>query len=432
MKLARGREVSVCVGPDGLHVFGPDEETAFRWPAPGADFEHRFAEELRSALDGIGRARVSVILLPPFVDVKRLELPPLRSREITAVLDNHASRYFPRRITRVATGWSPLKEGSGGDILAAAADEEPLTLLLDILQSEGHSVRDPVPAHMAWARAAMREGSVPAKVQVSVCIEMDCGWTILGLRAGRVVSSTTFPPESVPLVAERLRAVLNEGGSVVVVGEGTSIDGLADALCAGTPREPVRLAEDPVRLASRFAASCRGPTVLPRHLRERRVRSRRKAEGLRLVAAGLLLLIAVGLDTWRLSGDLTVIRARRAAHSAEVEQILGMQDRISELDTWFAETLEHAETAIPWSQWLARVVGALPAGTRLDQIIARPGELEIVGSGANSAAVLGAVEVLPGIVAVDVARPVRRVQGPAGLPEEQFALVVRIDGESLP
>lgn len=156
------------------------------------------------------------------------------------------------------------------------------------------------------------------------------------------------------------------------------------------------------------------------------------AEVARFVVAGLVVVSAAGLHTLGMSRDLTEVRAERAAHAAEVERLLAIQDRVSTVDAWFTDAREHVRAGGGWSEWLTRIVGALPAGTRLDQIVGRTGELEIVGTTGRSSDVLTALQALPGVIAVDLPRPVRRVEGPAGTPRDQFSFVVRIDVASVP
>lgn len=434
MRLARTRKLRLAVGEEGVLIFAGAEERRFDWPDEAvADPVEDVVGEIRALIGGPGRARASVVLLPPLVDVRRVELPALRSREVTAVLENHASRYFPRRLTDVATGWVPLKdEGDGTVVMAAAAEAEPVSLLLDALEREGHMVVGPVPAHVAWVRAAKREASFRGEVGGSVCVGGGRGWVILELRRDRLVRTTWFAPKDLSVLADRLRGEMRNGASVVVVGEGASADDLSDALRVGTPREPIRLLEDPVRLAARFAASSRRLTVLPHHVRERRAGRRRRAQIVRFVAAGLLLLIAAGLNSWRLSRELMEVRASRARHAAEVQRILAIRDEIAAVDRWLKDARQHVAGSVEWSEWLIRVAEALPAGTHLDRIAGRSGELEISGSAPSSADVLSAIQAVPGVIAVDLTRPVRRVQGLAGSSEDQFSFVVRLPEPSVP
>lgn len=434
MRLARTRQVRLAVGEEGVRIFEGDEEGRFDWPDEDApDSGEHVIGEIRALIGGSGRARASVVLLPPLVDVRRVELPALRSPEVTAVLENHTSRYFPRRLTDVATGWVPLKDdGDGRLVLAAAAEAEPVSLLLDALEREGHTVSGPVPAHVGWVRAAKREASFRGEVGGSVCVESGRGWVILELRRDRLVRTTWFAPKDLPVLADRLCGEMRNGAPVVVVGEGASAEELSDALRVGTPREPIRLLEDPVRLAGRFAASSRRLTVLPRHVRERRAKRRRRAQVARFVAAGLLLLIAAGLDSWRLSRELTEVRASRARHAAEVQRILSIRDEIAAVDRWLEDARQHVVGSVDWSGWLVSVAEALPAGAHLDRIAGRSGELEISGSAPSSADVLSAIQAVPGVIAVDLPRPVRRVQGPAGSSEDQFSFVARLSEPSVP
>lgn len=434
MKLGRTHPVCFAVGQDGVRVLRGEEEARFPWPAEDApESVEQIIQEVRACLDDPGRARVSVLLLPPFVDVRRVTLPPLRPREITAVLENHGSRYFPRPMAEAATGWMPL-ESAGDDtaVLAAAAEQAPLAFLLEALSRLGHPVVNPVPAHAAWLLAAKRKTPFRADAESSVCIDIGQGALILGVRHGRLVSTTTFAREGLPGLIDRLRTGLRNGGAVVILGDGALADDVADDLRVGTPSEPVRIDEDPVRTAASFAEVCDGPVVLPREVRERHARRWRRAEVARFVTAGLLLLVAAGLDSWRLSRELRHLRGLRTDHAAEVEAALGMRERIGAVDDWLTDTREHVQADVRWGEWLARIVEALPASAEIDQVAGRAGELEISGSASSSADVLGAIQAVPGVIAVDLVRPVRRVQGATGLAEDQFSLVVRLTRESRP
>ena len=434
MRLGRTRPVCFALGEDDLRIFHGEEETHFQWPtADSPEAVDLLVQEVRPCLDGPRRPRVSLLLLPPLVDVRRVILPALKPREITAVLENHGSRYFPRPMAEAAIGWMALENGAEERVvLAAAADEAPLALLLEALRRAGHPVVRPVPAHTAWLLAAKRKADFRAHAEGSICIDLGHAVLSLGVRHGRVVSTPTFAREGLPGLIDRLRTQLRNGEPVVILGDGALADHLADDLRVGTPSEQMRIDDDPVRIAARFSDGCSEPVVLPARIRDQRATRRRRAEIGRWLTAGVLLLAAAGVDSWRLSRDLRDVRAMRADHADEVEEVLLVRDRIGAVDDWVDAAHAHLQDEVDWDLWLVAIIGALPPGAQLDQIAGREDEVEISGSAPSAADVLAAVRAVPGVVAVDPLQPVRRVRGPADSAEDQFSLAVRLSRESLP
>src|SRR5215510_4798488 len=56
------------------------------------DLRQAFAELKKVA--GLARARVTIALLPPLIDLRRVKLPPLRQEERRRVLARESGRYF--------------------------------------------------------------------------------------------------------------------------------------------------------------------------------------------------------------------------------------------------------------------------------------------------------------------------------------------------
>jgi hypothetical protein len=126
--------------------------------------------------------------------------------------------------------------------------------------------------------------------------------------------------------------------------------------------------------------------------------------------------------------DLGAIREERAAHADEVEELLGLRDRLGKIDDWIVGARQQAAIAASWSVPITRLAHALPDGVQLDRVAGRASAIEITGSAPSAGDVLAAVQPLPGVASVELSGPIRRVGRADGSSEEQFSLIVRLTG----
>ena len=148
---------------------------------PGAAWPGLAARAMRRT-PGMAGGGLAVALLPPLVEVGRLDLPPLDGAELTQLLSRNAGRYFvgararsSRGVLRRAAGARPRAGSDGaapGDRRAASGGARRRLAVALV-----------TPAEAAWAAGALRSGPrsraaahvLVHEVDRTVLLELDDG-----------------------------------------------------------------------------------------------------------------------------------------------------------------------------------------------------------------------------------------------------------------
>jgi len=336
------------------------------------DLTAAFAE-LQQAVGGT-RIRVHVALVPPLVDVRRVQLPPLRHEERRQVLTRDAGRYF-------LGAREPLVVGVAPDLPVIAAAAASLVDELErAVAAAGWSLGSIVPAHVAWIHAA-RTSSQP-----HVIVKLADGIEAIRVDRGRFVER------------RRLR--------------------LTDELPPGTEIEPFTSAATsaPHVRALEFCSAVR--------LSDRRRIARRVTAALTAAAAACLLLSA-GVDYWGLRHELAAIRARRAAIAPRVERAMHLRDSVATLTTVVSALDDREVTRPSWPALLADLADNVPADAYLAALRAKGDSLMIIGTGRDAAAVLHGVERITWLSSVRADGPIQQEVTPGGDIREHFRFAAR-------
>ena len=317
----------------------------------------------------LARASVSVALLPPLVELRRVALPPLRANERRRVLARDVARYF-------IGVREPQVVGSEA-LLAAAA---PARLIADVeaaVAAVGWTLAAIVPAHVAWA-ASVRDGRVAAPLAHAT--------EVLRVERGRIVERGRLRPGEV---------------------------------------DPQAVAIDPYAVA----AAC-APRVHALELcsdERRKVRERRAGRIARSLAVGAAacLLLSVALDYWGLQRELAAVRARRAALAPEVAAAVRARDSISTVSGVVA-TLGSLEATSPrWSTFFTDLADYLPRDAHLVALRAVGDSVAAVGIAREAAAVFEGLARMPHVAGVRADGPIRQEVAASGVVREHFGLSAR-------
>jgi Tfp pilus assembly protein PilN len=359
--------------------------------------------ELREQLE-LTRASVavSIALLPSIAQVRRLDFPPLRERELRRVLTRDAGRYFPRcRHDQIANG-APIagRRRSTRPLIAATAPAGAVTTIVSAIHAQGWRIDWIGPAHWSWAAASPESG--PALL---------------------VIPSDGSAVECIQTGGSRGPALL----TVRRFGSEPSADSLATL--RGKANVPVRSLDASTGLAARYApvAMARGaPTLWPEALHlERARRSARRATVVSTIAA-VLLMIASLADRTRLDRTRASIASERTALRHTVARVVAAQDTLVSLETR-ASTLVHLESTAPhWSTVLVSLATRLPSQSHLVALRGRADSLAFDGVADDAAATLAALRETPGLGAVHADAPIREELAGGHRTIEHFAVAARI------
>lgn len=370
---AGGRTADVEFDAAGLGAGDPDGLAAALKPVVRAASARR-------------RPRLTVVLLPPLVDVRAVALPALRGAEARGALRENARRFFPSTTPQIVS-CVPRPRTTAG-VVACAAPEDAVLAILAGVERAGGSVEAVVAAPLLWAA------------------EVADGWVVAA------------PPG-------RVEAVNGRGGSVAATRsfpEGTAPEEVAQAVHAE------------VRVVDPWAAALRapGPALDAEIVPDRERRRRRRAEWRRvsvLVAATLAALcLAAGVHVWGLGRELDAIAARRREIAAPVDQVLRARDQLQRMDGRVAALTDAAATAPRWSQVIAALARSLPPDAHLTSLVGTGDSLALEGLAHDAPPVFEAVRGAAGVRSVRAAGPVRRELAANGQPAERFDLAVLLDG----
>jgi len=350
-----------------------------------ADLGRAFAEMRRTTT--LRQAVVTVALVPPLVDLRRLQLPPLRDEERRRVLTRDAGRYFVGAREPQVIGTEVLS-GGGAPVLAAAAPAQLIDALEAAVQAAGWTVGAIIPAHAAWAASVRADAARPEQ---HVVVRLPQATELLRLEAGWFVGRRRFPPGTVPDLPDA-------------------------ALVLALPQA------DPFVIAAQYARGTTTWELCSERTRAARQRvARRVAAGLAGAAAACLVLAAC-VDFWALDQRLAAVRARRAGLARQVAAAMRARDSLEAIVGSAGRLRALKATSPQWSAFLTDLADYLPRDAHVLTLRGAADSPVIEGIARQAAGVFQAVQQIPRVGGVRAAAPIRQEVGPDGSVREQFAL----------
>lgn len=423
----RRRRVRIAVGTDRVVVILPDggvvllDEVGY--------LQDRLAKQT-------GRHQswdVDWVILPPLVDVRSLEVPPLKPQQTTTALERHASRYFPAALHPQVVAWRAVGRPRGTPVrlVAAAAPEGSLAQLRAELHAAGLRPSAPTPATEAWVAAA--KAAVPALVDGAVLVADQDHAVAIAVRAGGVADTAMLPARAFGHVADRIRR-LADGGPVVILGAGDARVTLETSLRSGSVSSDTSTldlrngpSEDAAVLAARHAGS--GVLALVSAGERQAVMRRERRVGRLLWAvAALLFLLAGAFKMWGVHRELKAVQVERADLHAEVTVALAGMQRLEDLQSTVL-VLDSLERSAPaWAGLVVELTEHLPRHAHLSMLRAGSDKLIIEGVATDATSVFAALRRVHGVRDVNAQNPIRRERWP-GRDEaaEHFSLAARLN-----
>lgn len=404
----------LAVGTDRLVAILPSGDVSVRALTSPDDLQEAVASVTAEA----GAVRVVWCMLPPLVDVRRVEMPRLRREETTTLLVRHARRYFPMVRQEQAVGWRRIgrQRALPVTLMAAAAPEVWVEAAGAARTASGLAVADPVPAHSAWTAAA--RAAQPGFLNGAVAVADESRTYLLAVRRGVATDATVLPVGSGD-TRERL-AILADGGSIVVLGSGPDRDVLDPCVGESAWCESVDV------LAARYSGDAdSGLALLTTSVRQGRRLVERRAAARRWIAAASLVGAAALIEWWGVHRQLNAVQAARQAIAVKVSKAMAERETVERGASAVAALDSLEATATSWSGLLAAVTRNLPDGASLTTLRADSDSVAIDGLASDASEAFVGLRHVPGFEAVVARAPIRRETGENG-PIERFSIGARL------
>ncbi len=406
------------------------------WPALVAGL----AEVARAAgLDHGGD--LAVALLPPFVEVRRLELPPLSEGELLQLLARNGARYFlgargPQVVGVTVPARRARREGPGpAPVLAASAPARIVNALHSAALEAGWTVSSVGPAESAWAAAAAALWPAFARRSAQVVIHDEERTTLLEMNGGHLTNVRLFRAGAVDvdLIAAAIAESAAGGGARALGALGESgRDELRRALAnrgvsaAVVPGVWGEHAGSPEVMAAAFAARSADPILSTESERvAQRARIVRATLGV-AIAAAIVFVASAGVLLWGVERDLRQVRAERAAIRAQVSATLVGRSSVEDAYRRLAALAAAQRSAPHWAPVLADLSARVPDDAYLSALHVVGDSLTVDGLATSAARVFDALEQSPELTGVRAPAPVRREAQENSPPMERFTIAAQL------
>lgn len=351
---------------------------------PTADELTSVLAELRAELERAGdvasgdRPLLTIALLAPLAQFRRIELPPLPDDEVESLLRRDAARYFPGGAHRRVVAASP-RGGGRGAVSAVAAPARMLQGLVEAADATGFRIEG---ITAGWNAMAADLGDADARIAIARRGELQ----VLSVERGVPVELRRTPVDP---AASWMR--LDAGEPVTLLGDGPELETVRSAFAAAgvdvvTPTGEVGAAIRAARGASNAALR-----LVPDRLREARADRKRRLGVRLLVIAALLVVAAVVIHHAGVRGELATVRDQRAAIAEEVAPLLAMRDSLTSLNEDVRAIREVSRRSYDWATAVSEIALLLPRESWITSVSGSEGILEFEAAGERAGAAIDAL-----------------------------------------
>ncbi|HWH50465.1 MAG TPA: PilN domain-containing protein [Gemmatimonadaceae bacterium] len=406
----------------------PAAADATSWPSLA-----RALAELAAAL-GVSDGTLAVSLMSPLIEVRRLDLPPVRPDELQQLLARNAARYFVNARGPQVVGAAPtVRRGRGAPVpvVAAAASARLVAAIHAAASESGWTIESITPAEGAWAAAALDAWPVLARQSAYTVIASADRTDVLQLENGRLVAVRRFRAGAAD--AEMIADTMGSMARVGISGDAGARKELAAALslrgasvltpASGSGRE----GDGPELLAAQYAGAEIGPVLRSDdRVAGERLRARSAAWWM-VAASAVLLAAAAGVQYWGVSRQLRMVRAERARLRPELNTTLLGRTTVDAAYAQLAALDTIDRTAPRWSATIATLSQTIPDEAHLAAIRTRGDSLIVDGLADHAARVFDALSKTRGLADVKSAASVRRAAEEGGAAKEHFTIAARVE-----
>jgi hypothetical protein len=383
---------------------------------------------------GVTHGTLAISLMPPFTEVRRLELPPLKDDEIQRVLSRQASRYFVAAKTPQIVGASTTGKRARNtptSVVAAATPSRLIAAIRAAAEQTGWTIEVIGPAESAWAAAAFALWPSFARQSSFALVAHEDRTDLLQLIDGRLVGVRRFRPGAgdAPMIAD----TVGPSARVGVLGSVTPRRELAAALTGlGVSVKPPSgewstAAERPDELAAQFAGSEIGPSLRGEDAVRLEAAEARRATRVVACAAAALFVIAAGIELWGVHHQLARVRAERDRIRPEISSTMVGRTTVDAAYQHLS-TLNAIERVSPqWSTVIGSLTDALPDDAHLIALRTRDDSVIVDGVADHAARVFDALVRVHQLTGVKAAAAVRReIQEGGSDALEHFVIAARV------
>lgn len=381
------------------------------------------------ATDGI----LSISLLPPLTEVRRLELPPLNEVELQRLLARNASRYFVNARGPQAVGAAPAgrrSRGAPSPVVAASASARQVAMIRTAAQQAGWRVASVAPAESAWAGALLTMWPTLARQSAWGIVAQRERTDLMQFDGGRLVGVRRFRAGAAD--AAMIVDALGPAARVGVIGAAAQRRELASALAGHgiTPSTPSgegsHAAEQPELLAAHFAGREIGPVLRGEEaVVIERARAQRAA-WIVVAAAIVILALSAGVELWGVHRQLAIVRAERERIRPQIASTMLGRTNVDATSRNLAALNAVDRNAPHWSVIITTLSQAITDDAYLTAIRARDDSLVVDGLAEHASRVFDALQRSKAVVDVKSAAPVRRELQEDGTALDHFTISARV------
>ena len=404
----RALEIGLAVGEDVIAArWGRSEWAITLSRGPTTDAMCDARSELNRLIGTKHRVRTSVAILPPLVQMRRIDLPRMSEEDCRLAVTTNAQRHFFGLGKASICGTSairPRKRGANVSLLAFATSAELIESLAIALAGDGWRIERIVPAQAAWVSDVLRRNPRLRRGVVSIGARLNGEINIVEVEAGsikrvrRLRSSDDFQP------TEPKRPWC-------VVGTGEADQSVAMVAAAAA------------RLARRFEI------VSDASRRARAAYDGRVTRVFFLVACVNLVAAAIAYHR-RLDQQVALVAQRRAAIQASATRALASRDSVRHLVERSVAIHDVEQSAPRWSAVLSRIVIALPADAELSSIRAESDSVMLDGQAKDASRVVSVLGRAGGVRSTRVTSPIVHEALANESAAERWHLAVRVDHQA--
>ena len=412
---------------------GPGEQGT--WP--------ELVAALQSLAGSDGGGEIDIALLPPLIEVARLDLPPLSEAELVQLLSRNAGRYFvgARGNQTVGVIQRRARRGTAPVVVAATAPTRLVAAIDAAARASGWRVIAVTPAEAAWAAASVALWPAFARRGAQVLVHDTDRTVLLELQDGRLVNVRRFRfgGADADLIAEALAAAGTVHTSAIgAFGVPSGRQELLRAMSgrgitARTATGPwAEHAETPAVLAAAFAGASRGPLLMNDQARAAWRARVQKATIAVAASAALLLIIAATINLWGVRRDLKQVQVQRTAVHPMVAATLIGRSTVEDAYRRLAALADAQRAAPHWAPVIADLSALLPDDAFLTAFRTRGDSLMVDGMAAHAASVFDAIHDSHLLANVRAPAPVRAEAPEGGNPLERFTIAATMRSSTPP
>ncbi len=378
---------------------------------------------------GTESGSLSISLLSPLIEVRRVDLPPARAEDLQILLTRNAGRYFVNARGPQVVGVSTLARGGRGEsaiVVAAAASARLVASIRAAAEDAGWLVDTIAPAETAWAAAALAAWPAFERGTAFVAIAHGDRTDLLQLEQRRLAGVRRFraATDDASLVADAIGA----GARIGIFGAAQQRGALSTVLSSAGARVNVNSAgsDNAGMIAAEYAGASIGPALKSEAAISRERDTVRRARWIVAGAAAALFAIAAGIQLWGVHHQLELVRRDRDELRPKIASTLVGRTTIEAAFNDLAALASADRDATQWSSVIAALTDGLPDDAHLTAIRARGDSIVVEGLADHAAPVFDSLSRIPLLRDVKAAAPVRRELQDGGASLEHFVIAARV------